>query len=76
MCLVLLDTATAMENDRVELYNLREDQGEKHDLAPRKGELTKKMADRLLAWQRQVEAEIPQPNPGWQERFESQVNSS
>ncbi len=56
------------EDDHCELYDLREDQGEKCDLAPDNPELARTMRDALLGWQREVEAKVPQPNPDWRER--------
>lgn len=51
------------EDDRVELYNLKDDLGEKHDLAalqPKKAAALKK---RLEAWLRETGAQIPEKNP-------------
>ena len=50
---------------RVELYNLREDVGEKRNLA---GEMTGKaeeLRERLHAWRREVGAQMPSRNPGY-----------
>jgi arylsulfatase A-like enzyme len=55
------------EDDRVELYNLRADLGEQHDLA---GEMPEKAAElrRMLhEWRQEVGAVMPQPNPNWKE---------
>jgi hypothetical protein len=48
---------------RVELYNLRDDPGERNDLAGEEAELAKSMQDELHAWLRGVAAQMPTPNP-------------
>ena len=53
------------EDNRIELYNLREDPGEKHNLAQEKQELAMEMKAMLSDWQKKVEAKIPRPNPDW-----------
>ena len=53
------------EDDRCELYNLRADPGETHDLAAAQPDMTRKLADALAAWQQSIEAKFPQPNPAW-----------
>jgi arylsulfatase A-like enzyme len=53
------------EDDRVELYNLREDVGEGRDLASVDAERARAMRERLSAWQQEVGAKFPEPNPGW-----------
>jgi arylsulfatase A-like enzyme len=55
------------EDGRVELYNLREDPGEKSNLAEHRPDLTREMKGLLADWRRKVEAKIPQPNPDWRE---------
>ena len=54
------------ENDRVELYNLREDISEDYDLAVTMPDLTSQLKTRLADWRAQIEAKIPQPNPDYQ----------
>ena len=54
------------ENDRVELYNLREDISEDYDLAVAMPDLTSQLKTRLADWRAQIEAKIPQPNPDYQ----------
>ncbi|MCG3179348.1 MAG: Arylsulfatase [Phycisphaerae bacterium] len=53
------------EDMHVELYNLREDIGEKNDLAAADPRRARRMRDRLHAWQRSVEAVMPEPNPDY-----------
>jgi arylsulfatase A len=48
---------------RVELYNLREDIGEAHDLAARMPEKVNELRNRLHAWRKEVGAQMPTPNP-------------
>ena len=56
------------EDGRRELYNLKDDPGEQNDLARAMPQLVRTMQERLTAWQQQVEARIPQPNPDWTPR--------
>jgi arylsulfatase A len=53
------------DDHRVELYNLREDVGERHNLAASQPELAKSMQDELHAWLRRVDAQMPTPNPNY-----------
>jgi arylsulfatase A-like enzyme len=48
---------------KVELYNLREDLGEKLDLAAAQPQRAAELRARLHAWQREVGAQMPSPNP-------------
>jgi arylsulfatase A-like enzyme len=47
----------------VELYNIREDIGEEHDLAPALPEKAAELRARLHAWRNEVGAQMPAPNP-------------
>jgi arylsulfatase A-like enzyme len=53
------------EDGRLELYNLREDVGEEHNLAAELPGRTARLAGMLAAWRESVEAKIPQPNPDY-----------
>ena len=53
------------EDDRVELYNLAQDIGEKTDLAAKEPERVKQLRAELHAWQTEVAAKLPAPNPGY-----------
>jgi arylsulfatase A-like enzyme len=53
------------EDGRLELYNLRADPGEKHNLARENPALAKDLQALLTEWRRQVEAKIPSRNPDW-----------
>jgi arylsulfatase A-like enzyme len=55
------------EDGRVELYNLREDIGETHDLSEEQPERVARLQEILADWRQRVEANIPQPNPDWNE---------
>ena len=46
----------------VELYNIREDIGEKRDLAAAQPQRTAELRDRLRVWRREVGAQMPTPN--------------
>ena len=56
------------EDNRLELYNLREDIGESHDLASADPQRTADLHEMLVAWRESVAAKIPQPNPDWDEQ--------
>ena len=51
------------EDNHVELYNLREDVAEAHDLAEEEIERTQALRDLLAQWREQVEARLPERNP-------------
>ena len=51
------------DDSRVELYNVREDIAESHDLASSQPETAKRLRARLHAWREEVGAQMPVPNP-------------
>ena len=51
------------EDGRLELYNLKEDIGEAHDLADEMPEKARELRARLAAWRQAVGAELPVANP-------------
>ena len=53
------------EDGRVELYNLREDVSEEHNIAKDKPDVTKRLKGMLADWREKVEAKIPEPNPDY-----------
>jgi len=53
------------EDGHLELYNLKEDIGEKHNLVKEKPELARKMQKMLAEWREKMEAKIPEPNPDY-----------
>jgi arylsulfatase A-like enzyme len=56
-----------LEDDSIELYNLREDLGESRDLSRSRPEKADELRHRLHAWRQSVRAQMPRPNPGWTE---------
>ncbi len=53
------------EDGRLELYNLRHDIGEAHDLAEREPKRTREMHAMLAAWQKSMNAKFPAINPDY-----------
>jgi len=53
------------EDGRVELFDLRNDVGEKHDLTAEKPDLVRHLRGMLHDWLKRVDARIPQPNPDY-----------
>jgi arylsulfatase A-like enzyme len=51
-----------MEDKRVELYNLKDDIGEKNNLASQNPAKAKELLDKLHAWQTSIKAPMPTPN--------------
>ena len=49
--------------EKVELYNLRDDPSEQHNLSPRMLAKTDELLGKLHAWQEQLGAKMPQPIP-------------
>jgi arylsulfatase A len=49
----------------VELYNVREDIGEEHDLAGAQPQKAAELRKRLHAWRKEVGAQMPTPNPNF-----------
>ncbi len=54
------------EDGRLELYNLRQDPGEKHNLAETDNKRCADLHQRLINWRSSVHAKIPEHNPDWQ----------
>jgi arylsulfatase A-like enzyme len=53
------------EDGRLELYNLREDIGEKNNLAETKPDLAEELRKRLKSWRQRMNALYPRDNPEW-----------
>jgi arylsulfatase A-like enzyme len=53
------------EDNRVELYNLADDLGERRDQAAARPELTRELRQQLHAWRAAVKAPLPTPNPDY-----------
>ncbi len=53
------------EDDRVELYNLRDDPAERRNLATAHPQTARNLRADLSRWRRQVGAQMPKPNPAY-----------
>jgi len=53
------------EDHHVELYNLVDDIGEKNDLAESQPQLAACLKEKLAAWRKSVDAQMPTPNPSY-----------
>ncbi|MCA9081513.1 MAG: DUF4976 domain-containing protein, partial [Planctomycetaceae bacterium] len=53
------------ETGGVELYNLRDDLGEQHNLAAEQPQRIGQMRERLAAWRTEVSAKMPTENPDY-----------
>jgi arylsulfatase A-like enzyme len=54
-----------LEDGHLELYNLREDMGERKNLAKREAARAGQLHQRLARWRKSVDASMPQPNPDY-----------
>jgi arylsulfatase A-like enzyme len=52
------------EDNRVELYNLKNDISEKHNLAEKMPQKTAELREMLHSWRKSVNARMPKPKPG------------
>jgi arylsulfatase A-like enzyme len=57
------------EDERVELYDLASDVSETRNLAEERRDVVDRLLPLLKAWQEEVEAIIPEPNPNYAEDF-------
>jgi arylsulfatase A-like enzyme len=53
------------EDGKLELYNLKEDIGEKNDLVAKMPEKAKELHQMLEDWRKAVDAQMPTPNPNY-----------
>lgn len=53
------------ENYTVQLFNINEDPGEQHDLSKRMPRKVKQLKDMLHAWRKDIHANMPTSNPGY-----------
>lgn len=60
------------EDGSVELYNLRDDLGETHNLAVQMPEKARAMKTRLDAWLKELNPEMPKPNPDYDKEKETE----
>ena len=58
---------------KFELYNLANDPGERHNLAKAKPKKAKLLRAKLLAWQNQMRAKMPVPNPDYESKAKRPV---
>jgi arylsulfatase A-like enzyme len=56
------------EDNRLELFNLRDDIGEHQNLAAKMPEKTAELHKLLLDWRKSVDAAMPAPNPNYQKK--------
>jgi len=54
------------EDGRLELFNLKDDLGEQHNLAAQHPEKVRELHAKLKAWRESVGARMPEPNPGYE----------
>jgi arylsulfatase A-like enzyme len=54
------------ENDKLELYNLKEDIEEQYEISSENPEITKNLYNRLNEWREAIEARIPVKNPDFE----------
>ena len=62
------------EDNRLELYNLAEDLGERNDLALKKPKLANSLRSKLAAWRSAVNAQMPTLNPKFDPDRATQVS--
>jgi arylsulfatase A-like enzyme len=55
------------ETEKIELFNLRDDPSEAHDVAAANPETVKKLQAKLIAWRKEVKAIMPTRNPDYSE---------
>ena len=55
------------EDGKLELYDIKSDLSEAHNLAERQPEKVKQLHERLAAWRKSVGAVLPTPNPDWED---------
>ena len=53
------------EDDRIELYNLKEDPSESTNLTAEHAEKAKELRQSIHAWRKSIDAQLPAPNPGY-----------
>ncbi len=58
------------ENGNIELYDLRNDIGEEHDLSEEEPEIAARLKNLLFEWRESVKAKIPERNPNYRKKNE------
>lgn len=56
------------EDGEQELYNLKDDLGERNDLSKKMPDKTKELKSKLHKWMKSVDAKMPTPNPNYKPR--------
>ena len=56
------------ENNTIQLFNLRDDLGEQHDLSEEQPQLAKELQSKLHQWRFEINANQTRPNPSYQTR--------
>lgn len=65
-----------LDSERTELFNLKNDVEEQHDLASKKPEKVKELQAMLNAWRKDVNAVMPKMNPNWSENSPARKKSA
>lgn len=63
---------TFYENGKKELYNLKNDVGEQHDVSRKEPERTEKLFQKLVAWRAKTGAQNPVPNTAYDNKREKE----
>lgn len=63
------------EDDRLELYNLDHDISESREIAAAHEDVRDRLARMLSEWIEEIEAKIPEPNPGWERVFKEDAGA-
>ncbi len=53
------------EDSRLELYNLRDDIGEQHNLVEQMPEKAEELREAMVVWRQEIRAPVPAPNPAY-----------
>jgi len=64
------------EDMRVDLYNLKDDVGERTDLAAKEPDKAKELRAALTDWRRAIAAQMPTPNPDYKPPITPQADRS
>ncbi len=54
------------ETGKAELYDLRDDPAERNDLAEVRPQVAARLREKLVAWRKSVDAQLPTPNPDYE----------
>ena len=56
------------EDNRLELFNLKQDPGETQDISTANPALARRLRMELDVWRKKIGAQLPEPNPDWKPR--------